>query len=108
MTRQELERRKAQAVRFTRDVLGDPDRADEIEDESLEDYAERRRVKLTNPKGVHRMATPTRRQLLERIDNLETENEELQSQLDEIADIVAPPEETGDEGTGEGDDPGEE
>ncbi len=93
MTRQELERRKAQAVRFTRDVLDDPDKAAEIEDESLQDYAERRRVELTNPKGVKPMTASTRRELLERIDELETENEELQSQLDEVADIVAPPEE---------------
>ncbi len=49
MTRRELERRKAQAVRFARDVLGDPDRADEIEDESLEDYTKRGRVELVNP-----------------------------------------------------------
>ena len=35
LTRQQLGRRKEQAVRFTRDVLEDDDRADEIEDESL-------------------------------------------------------------------------
>jgi len=108
MTRQQLEKRRAQAVRFTRDVVGDPDRARDIEGESLEEYAERRRITLTNPKGVRRMAIQTRKELLERIEELEGENEELQSQLDEIADIVAPPEETGDEGTGEGDDQGEE
>jgi hypothetical protein len=36
LSRKQLESRKAQAVRFTRDVLGDDDRADEIEGESLE------------------------------------------------------------------------
>jgi len=46
LTRPQLEGRKEKAVRFTRDVLGDPNRADEIEAESLEDYAERRNVKL--------------------------------------------------------------
>jgi hypothetical protein len=101
LTRQQLQSRKEKAVRFVRDVLGDPDRAQEIEDESLEDYAERRRIKLTNPKGVRRMTTPTRKELLERIDELETENEELQSQLDEIADIVAPPEEDEEDDQGE-------
>ena len=30
LTRKQLESRKAQAVRFTRDVLDDPDRAEEI------------------------------------------------------------------------------
>ncbi|HEV2495233.1 MAG TPA: hypothetical protein VG204_19415 [Terriglobia bacterium] len=100
LTRQQLERRKAQAVRFTRDVRDEPERAEEIEDESLQDYAERRRITLSNRnrKGVQRMAIQTRRELLERIEELETENEELQGQLDEIADIVAPGEEGSQEG----------
>jgi CCR4-NOT transcriptional regulation complex NOT5 subunit len=41
LTPDQVESRKERAVRFTRDVLDDPDRADEIEDETLEDYAER-------------------------------------------------------------------
>lgn len=44
------------------------------------------------------MAAPTRRELLDRIDELEGENEELQSQIDEIADIVTPSEEEEEEG----------
>jgi len=36
LTRTQLESRKAKAVRFTRDILGVPTRADEIEAESLE------------------------------------------------------------------------
>jgi hypothetical protein len=43
------------------------------------------------------MPVPTRRELLDRIKELEGENEDLQSQLDEIADIVTP-EEDDDEG----------
>ena len=104
LTRQQLESRKARAVRFTRDIRDDPDRADEIADESLDEYAERKRIKLVNPrlKGATCMATPTRRELLERIEQLESENEDLQSRLDEVADIVAPPEdEDEDEDQGE-------
>lgn len=93
LTRQQLERRKAQAVRFTRDVREDEDRADEIDDESLEEYAEQRHIKLLNPKGAKTMAIPTRRELLDRIEELEGQNEELQSQLDEIADIISPADE---------------
>ena len=93
LTRKQLESRKAQAVRFTRDVLDDPDRAEEIEDESLEDYAERRHIQMQNPKGVRRMAIQTRREMLERIEELEQENEELQGQLDEIRDIIGEEEE---------------
>jgi hypothetical protein len=40
LNRGQLESRKEKAVRFVRDVLGDPDQADEIADESLEDYDE--------------------------------------------------------------------
>ena len=88
LTRQQLERRKAQAVRFTRDVRGDDDRAAEIEDEALEDYAQDRHIKLNNPKGARKMAMQTRRELLDRINELESENEDLQSRLDEISDII--------------------
>jgi hypothetical protein len=88
LTRQQLERRKAQAVRFTRDIREDDDRADEIEDESLEDYAQERHIKLSNPKGARKMAVQTRRELLDRISELESENEDLQSRLDEISDII--------------------
>ena len=101
LTRKQLESRKAQAVRFTRDVLDDPDRADEIEDESLEEYAERRHIQMVNPKGVRKMAVRTRRELLERIEELEEENENLQSRLDEISDIVGDEEEEEEEESGE-------
>jgi hypothetical protein len=43
------------------------------------------------------MAIPTRSDLQTRIKELEAENEELQSQLDEISDIVAPVEEDEDD-----------
>ena len=103
LTRKQLESRKAQAVRFTRDVLDDPDRAEEIEDESLEDYAERRHIQIQNPKGLKHMAIQTRRELLERIEELEQENEELQGQLEEIRDIIGDDEEEEEE-----EEPGEE
>ena len=39
---------QGQGCRFVRDVLHDPDRAKEIEEESLDDYAERRKIALIN------------------------------------------------------------
>ena len=88
LTRKQLESRKEKAARFVRDVLGDPERADEIESESLEDYAERRKIKIVgNPRGED-MATKD--DLLERIQELEEENDDLQDQLDQIADIATP------------------
>jgi hypothetical protein len=101
LTRKQLEARKAKAVRFTHDVLGDPDRADEIEDESLEEYAERRRIQIVNPKGAKKMPVKTRRDLIERIKELEEENESLQDRLEEIADLAGESEE-------EEEEPGEE
>jgi len=64
LTRKQMETRKAQAVRFTRDVRDDPDRAEEIEDEPLEEYAERRHIQIKNPKGARKMALRTRRELM--------------------------------------------
>jgi hypothetical protein len=96
LTRKQLQSRKEQAVRFTRDVLGDPDRAEEIEEESLEDYAERRKFTLINP-SIRRkaiMATvKTKAELEAEIADLQEENHALQDQLDAVADIVNPEDE---------------
>jgi hypothetical protein len=108
LTRDQLESRKEKAVRFTRDVLGDPDRADEIADESLEDYAQRRKVQITNPskrKNAIMATTKSKAELEAENADLRDENEELQSQLDSIADIVAPEDdEEDDDQNGTGDD----
>src|SRR5437773_7861273 len=93
LTRKQVETRKAKAVHFTRDVRDDPGRAEEIEDEPLEDYAQRRHIQIVNPKGGRKMPVPTRRELMERIEELEEDNENLQSRLDEISDIVGDEEE---------------
>lgn len=89
-------------MRFVRDVLDDPAQADEIEAESLEDYAERKRITLKNPtpkaRRYQRMPpVKTRRELLDEIAELKETNEELQEQLDQVADIVAPQDQEEDE-----------
>jgi hypothetical protein len=90
LTRDQLQSRKDKAVRFTRDVLSDPERADEIQVETLEDYAQRRRIVLTNPNSRNsQMAiAKTKAELESQIEDLEAENQDLQEQLDAIADIV--------------------
>jgi hypothetical protein len=101
LTRNQLESRKEKAVRFTRDVLGDQDRADEIADESVEDYAERRKIQITNPskrRNAIMARTKTKAELEAEVADLQDENQELQDQLDTIADIVAPPEDEDDNG----------
>ncbi len=98
LSRDQLASRKERAVRFVRDVLDD-DRAEEIESESLDDYAARRRIQLLNPKKGNLMAqrTKSRQELQQRIRELEEENEQLQDQVDQVADIVAPVEDEGEE-----------
>lgn len=112
LTRRQLESRKEKAVRFTRDVVDDPDRAEEIAGESLEDYAERRGITLANPRRLRNMARPvkTREELQAEISDLKAENQELQEQTDElqdqldsIAEIVAPGDEDEDEDDDNGD-----
>jgi hypothetical protein len=54
--REQLQSRKDKAVRLVRDVLDGPERASEIEDEDPEDYAERKKVSLTNRRRRQSMA----------------------------------------------------
>ena len=99
LTREQLEQRKAKAVRFPRNLREDDELANEIEDESLEECVEHRRIEILNPKGV---TVPTKRELLDKIEELESENEDLQYKLDEIADLVAPEEDETEEDEDEG------
>lgn len=92
LNREQLQKRKEKAVRFVRDVLDDPDRAAEIEDEDLDDYAQRKKVQIINPTR-RRTSMPTSKQLRQRIRELEEENQDLSDQLDAVAEIVSPDEE---------------
>ena len=96
-----------------RDVLDDPERANEIADEPLEDYAERRKIQIvgnprggsmairvfnprrvSNPRQQMKQANPQagRSELLARIRELQQENDQLQDTLDKVADVAAAPE----------------
>jgi hypothetical protein len=94
---------REKAVRFFRDELGDLDRAEEIEEESLEDYAERRKITLTNPQG-RSTAIMTKQELLDRVQDLEEENQQLQDRLDAVADLVSEDDDDDDEEEEEEDD----
>jgi hypothetical protein len=78
LSREQLQSRKEKAVRFTRGVLGDVDRASEIEEEGLEDYAERRGIVLSNPRRRSTMAT-----LKQQVEDLENVLSEAQSVLED-------------------------
>jgi hypothetical protein len=117
LTRDQIQGRKEKAERFVRDVLGGDERADEIADESLEDYADRRKIQLAdNPRGGHMAAVrvynprqkkpvvqtvtngPSRvanaqaeAERLDQLNELQRENEALQDRLDKVADLAAAP-----------------
>ena len=49
-TEAQVEAKQDKAVRFLRDVVGDDEKADEIEGLSVAEYAERKRIRMGNPK----------------------------------------------------------
>jgi hypothetical protein len=78
---------------------GDAERADAIADETVEDYAERRQIQMSNPRRNTTMARKTAaddraelKDLREQVRDLEEENESLQEQLEQVAAIVGPSE----------------
>ena len=92
----QIEKMQAKAVRFLRDVADDPDRADEFEAMSPEEYAEHRGIEIvSNPSQITirirrrtAVAKPTRADLEDRVEELEEENQALNDKLDSILDIV--------------------
>ena len=88
----QVQDRKDKAVLFLRNVVQDFDRADEVEEESLESYAERRGFEIVANNPERRQRVASKAELEQLVQELEAENEELQDQLDSIADIAAPPE----------------
>jgi hypothetical protein len=87
LTLEQLEARKEEAERIAQEARDEADRAD---------YA-LQRATLQQLQGEQEMAVPTRRELIERIKELESENEDLQSRLGEIGELASP-EEDEDEG----------
>lgn len=88
---------KQRAALFTRNVLGDGYRADEIEDESLDGWLEEtgRRIIKHNPqhKRKKKMAQKTRQDLLDENKALQDENDALNERLNQIFDLAAEPDE---------------
>ena len=66
-TIEQIETAKDRAVNFLRNVLHDDERADEVENESLEDYAERKRILIVNPANLDNL----REFLFEKLNRIE-------------------------------------
>jgi hypothetical protein len=77
VTRDEAERKKAQAAAFM-ERLGESDRAEEFQRMSTDEYAEHRGLRLTNPKRRLHMAQAT----------AGPTKTDLQAQIDEAIDIL--------------------
>jgi hypothetical protein len=56
VTREQAERKKAQAAEFM-ERLGEPERAEEFDDMTVDEYADHRGLRLTNPKRIQRSRT---------------------------------------------------
>ena len=83
LTREQLQAPKEKAERFTRDVLDDPERADEIAAERLESYAERRRIRLLNPHERREVPMATVKGLQQEIGDLEQTIDEVTAILED-------------------------
>ena len=110
LTRSEAETKRQKAVDFLQRI-GNDDLADEFDDMSPEEYAERKGAEiLENPQRRRPMAKGRKTaadleaeiaDLQEQVGDLEEENESLQAQLDQVADIVSGDEDEEEEDEGE-------
>jgi hypothetical protein len=83
LTRDQLQSRKEKAADFAANVLEDPDLADEIEAETLEEYAAHKRIEIINPmRRKHTMART-------RNPKVKDELEEAEDTLQEVANLVS-------------------
>jgi hypothetical protein len=93
LTYDQVAERKHKAEQFLRDVKDDPERADEVSNESVEAYSDRRHFDIIdNPRRrLNSMAngSQTQQDLLDQISDLQDENDSLQAQLDAIADVLS-------------------
>ncbi len=118
-TLEQIEARKEKASRFLRDVLDDPERAAEVEAESVEDYATRRGLTLKNRapamKWADRLANLRKEENpvapREKVEDVLSDRDALIDTLedvrDQIDDALAEYEEEGEEpeeGNGDGED----
>ncbi len=55
-TYEQLQTKKDQAARFVRNILGNEEKADFITSESVEEFAERKKIRIKNPGGKINMA----------------------------------------------------
>lgn len=100
MTTQEAQVSKDRAVRFATNVLDDPDLADQIADESIEDWTDRKGITIENPERERR-TMPTNKELTMRIQELEDELSDYQDREAQLLEIYGVEDESDEEETDE-------
>jgi ribosomal protein L29 len=94
LTREQVEARQQKAVQFTEQVRDDPERAGEIADMSIEEYAQQRGFKLINPNRRRITLMPkSRTELIQENRELKEQLADLEDRLDQIADLSVEEEE---------------
>jgi len=91
MTLQQAETAKQRAERFALNVLRDEDLADDIADESLEDWIERKGITIKNPQKENKpMATrqPSKADLENKIAELEEELSEYKEREEQMCELL--------------------
>ena len=95
LRREQVEKRKEKAVRFARDVREDDELADEIENETLEEYAEHRHIRLLNPgpcalpdRILRERRKPNMRRNPPKVAELEEQIDSLQETVDDAYERV--------------------
>jgi hypothetical protein len=85
---------QAKAVRFLRDVVGDENKADEIEGLTVLEYAERKNFRIVNPASPSTKRKSNSNKRGDRMDDVRTkadlieENNELSALIGDIWDVV--------------------
>jgi hypothetical protein len=115
VTRDQAERKKAKAAAFM-ERIGEPDRADEFRNMSTDEYAEHKRLQISNPRRRYQMAqsvgpkTSLQDQIDDAIDILdeayapETTREDLAEAVGRALDVLRGEEDDEDEDEVEDDD----
>jgi hypothetical protein len=85
VTREQAELKKSQAAEFM-NRIGQPDRADEFENMTVDEYADHKGLRLTNRSTKSTQRTKTKWRLPNMPNTTKTD---LQSQLDQINDILS-------------------
>jgi hypothetical protein len=94
-TREQVEKIQSKAASFLRDVLGDPDKADAIDDMSVEEYADKKRIHLVNPHPLKKLAKHARRAAKKAVNRvcknrkskIGNQKSHVRRNLDEIPDV---------------------